>query len=70
MFLCFVTYIRPPVTGQVIPAAGAGGEAGPEKPSAASSDPPSQELSKSVLVMSGGEGYIDFRMGKGNTRAE
>ncbi|XP_035262847.1 C-Jun-amino-terminal kinase-interacting protein 4 isoform X7 [Anguilla anguilla] len=58
------------VPGQVIPSAGAGGEAGPDKPSAASSDPPSQELAKSVLVMSGGEGYIDFRMGDEGGEAE
>ncbi|XP_061080686.1 C-Jun-amino-terminal kinase-interacting protein 4 isoform X3 [Conger conger] len=51
------------VPGQVIPAAGAGGEAMPDKPSAANSDSPATELAKSVLVMSGGEGYIDFRMG-------
>ncbi|XP_036399735.1 C-Jun-amino-terminal kinase-interacting protein 4 isoform X5 [Megalops cyprinoides] len=51
------------VPGQVIPSAGAGGEAGSDKPGAASSDPPAQEMAKSVLVMSGGEGYIDFRMG-------
>ncbi|XP_016141615.1 C-Jun-amino-terminal kinase-interacting protein 4 [Sinocyclocheilus grahami] len=45
------------VPGQVIPSAGSGVEAGADK----SSDSP--ELVKSVLVVSGGEGYIDFRMG-------
>ena len=39
-------------------AAGGGGRAGGER------DSPSQELERSVLVMSGGEGYIDFRMGE------
>ncbi|KAI5103038.1 C-Jun-amino-terminal kinase-interacting protein 4-like, partial [Silurus meridionalis] len=48
------------VPGHVVPAAGAGGEAGTDKPAA---DSPTPEFSKSVLVMSGGEGYIDFRMG-------
>ncbi|KAB5555386.1 hypothetical protein PHYPO_G00033440 [Pangasianodon hypophthalmus] len=48
------------VPGHVIPSAGAGGEAGGDKPAA---DSPTPEFSKSVLVMSGGEGYIDFRMG-------
>ncbi|XP_047673166.1 C-Jun-amino-terminal kinase-interacting protein 4 isoform X3 [Tachysurus fulvidraco] len=48
------------VPGHVVPSAGAGGEAGADKPAG---DSPTPELSKSVLVMSGGEGYIDFRMG-------
>ncbi|XP_057213947.1 C-Jun-amino-terminal kinase-interacting protein 4 isoform X3 [Triplophysa rosa] len=47
------------VPGQVIPSAGSGGETGTDK----SSESPTPELMKSVLVMSGGEGYIDFRMG-------
>ncbi|KAJ8413716.1 hypothetical protein AAFF_G00082230 [Aldrovandia affinis] len=51
------------VPGQVIPTTGSGGDTGSDKPSTASSDPMAQELAKSVLVMSGGEGYIDFRMG-------
>ncbi|KAJ8246359.1 hypothetical protein GJAV_G00266860 [Gymnothorax javanicus] len=51
------------VPGQVIPSASAGGEAGLDKPSPAPSDPAAQEPARSVLVMSGGEGYIDFRMG-------
>ncbi|XP_072523946.1 C-Jun-amino-terminal kinase-interacting protein 4 isoform X2 [Salminus brasiliensis] len=49
------------VPGQVIPSSGSGGEAGTDKPAAESPAP--TEFSKSVLVMSGGEGYIDFRMG-------
>lgn len=52
--------LLPPNVGHVIPSAGAGGEAGTDKPTA---DSPTPEFSKSVLVMSGGEGYIDFRMG-------
>ncbi|XP_055746356.1 C-Jun-amino-terminal kinase-interacting protein 4-like isoform X3 [Salvelinus fontinalis] len=49
------------VPGQVIPsgaggAAEAGGDNGAE-------ENPQKQLGKSVLVMSGGEGYIDFRMG-------
>uniref|UniRef100_A0A8C1IP47 RH2 domain-containing protein n=1 Tax=Cyprinus carpio TaxID=7962 RepID=A0A8C1IP47_CYPCA len=47
------------VPGQVIPSAGSGVEAAADK----SSDSSSPELGKSVLVVSGGEGYIDFRMG-------
>lgn len=47
------------VPGQVIPSAGSGVEASADK----SSDSPSPELLRSVLVVSGGEGYIDFRMG-------
>ncbi|KAJ8363818.1 hypothetical protein SKAU_G00126490 [Synaphobranchus kaupii] len=58
------------VPGQVIPSAGAGAESGPDRPNAASSDPTPQELAKSVLVMSGGEGYIDFRMGDEGGEAE
>ncbi|KAF4085301.1 hypothetical protein AMELA_G00115500 [Ameiurus melas] len=48
------------VPGHVVPSAGAGGDAGSDKPAA---DSPTPEFTKSVLVMSGGEGYIDFRMG-------
>ncbi|KAM9837654.1 C-Jun-amino-terminal kinase-interacting protein 4 [Aulostomus maculatus] len=48
------------VPGHTVPSASLiGGEAGGDK----ATDGPSQEGSKSVLVMSGGEGYIDFRMG-------
>nr|XP_055031592.1 C-Jun-amino-terminal kinase-interacting protein 4 isoform X2 [Misgurnus anguillicaudatus] len=47
------------VPGHMIPSAGSGCETGTDK----SSESPTPELMKSVLVMSGGEGYIDFRMG-------
>ncbi|XP_066519376.1 C-Jun-amino-terminal kinase-interacting protein 4 isoform X2 [Hoplias malabaricus] len=49
------------VPGQVIPSTGSGGEAGTDKQAGESPTP--TEFSKSILVMSGGEGYIDFRMG-------
>ncbi|XP_062331188.1 C-Jun-amino-terminal kinase-interacting protein 4 isoform X7 [Osmerus eperlanus] len=49
------------VPGQVMASAAGGGEAGGE--AGGERDSPSQELERSVLVMSGGEGYIDFRMG-------
>ncbi len=52
MFFCF--------SGQVIPSAGSGVESTADK----SSDSSSPELVRSVLVVSGGEGYIDFRMGE------
>ncbi|XP_078146741.1 C-Jun-amino-terminal kinase-interacting protein 4 [Centroberyx gerrardi] len=45
------------VPGHAIPSGG--GEAAGDK----ATDAPSQEGTRSVLVMSGGEGYIDFRMG-------
>ncbi|KAG9350262.1 hypothetical protein JZ751_026616 [Albula glossodonta] len=51
------------VPGQVIPSNSAGGDMVSDKPSTAASDPTPPEMVKSVLVMSGGEGYIDFRMG-------
>ncbi|XP_067286848.1 C-Jun-amino-terminal kinase-interacting protein 4 isoform X2 [Pseudorasbora parva] len=44
------------VPGQVVASAGSGVEASAD-------ESPAPELMKSVLVMSGGEGYIDFRMG-------
>lgn len=46
--------------GQVIPSAGSEVETAADK----SSDSSSPELVRSVLVVSGGEGYIDFRMGE------
>nr|XP_057918016.1 C-Jun-amino-terminal kinase-interacting protein 4 isoform X2 [Doryrhamphus excisus] len=46
------------VPGQTIPSVSSCGET-----SEKTSDATSQEGTKSVLVMSGGEGYIDFRMG-------
>lgn len=57
--VCHV-YCAALLIGHVVPSAGAGGEVGGDKPAA---DAPTPEFSKSVLVMSGGEGYIDFRMG-------
>nr|XP_023686969.1 C-Jun-amino-terminal kinase-interacting protein 4 isoform X4 [Paramormyrops kingsleyae] len=51
------------VPGQVIPSAGVVGDTGSDKAGTASADSQTQEMLKSVLVMSGGEGYIDFRMG-------
>lgn len=51
-----------PPPGQVIPS-GAGGaaEVGSDK---GVEEHPQQQQERSVLVMSGGEGYIDFRMGE------
>ncbi|RXM36805.1 C-Jun-amino-terminal kinase-interacting protein 4 [Acipenser ruthenus] len=52
------------VPGQVIcPPSGIVGDSTGDKAGPSSSEQPSQELMKSLLVMSGGEGYIDFRMG-------
>ncbi|XP_045078532.1 C-Jun-amino-terminal kinase-interacting protein 4-like isoform X2 [Coregonus clupeaformis] len=49
------------VPGQVIPSgAGEAAEVGSDK---GVGEHPQQQLDRSVLVMSGGEGYIDFRMG-------
>ncbi|KAK2820907.1 hypothetical protein Q5P01_023866 [Channa striata] len=47
------------VPGHAVPSVSCGGEAAGDKATNASN----QEGTKSVLVMSGGEGYIDFRMG-------
>ncbi|TMS21916.1 C-Jun-amino-terminal kinase-interacting protein 4, partial [Larimichthys crocea] len=46
------------VPGHAVPSASCGGEAAGDK----ATDASTQEGTKSVLVMSGGEGYIDFRM--------
>ncbi|XP_068160973.1 C-Jun-amino-terminal kinase-interacting protein 4 isoform X2 [Antennarius striatus] len=54
------------VPGHMAPSASCGGEAAGEKVADAST----QEGNKSVLVMSGGEGYIDFRMGDEDGEAE
>lgn len=51
------------LSGHSEPSASSGGETAGEK----SSDTSTQEGSKSMLVMSGGEGYIDFRMGEFTT---
>uniref|UniRef100_A0A673CQW0 C-Jun-amino-terminal kinase-interacting protein 4 n=1 Tax=Sphaeramia orbicularis TaxID=375764 RepID=A0A673CQW0_9TELE len=48
------------VPGHAVPSASCGGEAAGDK----ATDAASQEGTKSILVMSGGEGYIDFRMGE------
>ncbi|KAM3860087.1 C-Jun-amino-terminal kinase-interacting protein 4 [Diretmus argenteus] len=54
------------VPGHAVLSASGGGEAGSDKVT----DAPSQEGTRSVLVMSGGEGYIDFRMGDESGEAE
>lgn len=46
--------------GHTDPSASSGGESAGDK----SADVSAQEGSRSMLVMSGGEGYIDFRMGE------
>ncbi|XP_064172035.1 C-Jun-amino-terminal kinase-interacting protein 4-like isoform X2 [Anguilla rostrata] len=56
------------VPGQVIPPAGPAGDAGSEGPG--SSEPQSQELVNPMLVMSGGEGYVDFRAGDEGAETE
>jgi len=48
------------LSGHADPSASCGGEAAGEK----TTDAAAQEGTKSMLVMSGGEGYIDFRMGE------
>uniref|UniRef100_A0A8D0A9V1 C-Jun-amino-terminal kinase-interacting protein 4 n=1 Tax=Sander lucioperca TaxID=283035 RepID=A0A8D0A9V1_SANLU len=47
------------VPGHAVPSASCGAEAAGDK----TTDAATQEGTKSTLVMSGGEGYIDFRMG-------
>lgn len=54
------------VPGHAVPSASCGGEAAGDK----ATDAASQEGTKSILVMSGGEGYIDFRMGDEEGEAE
>uniref|UniRef100_A0A674D193 C-Jun-amino-terminal kinase-interacting protein 4 n=1 Tax=Salmo trutta TaxID=8032 RepID=A0A674D193_SALTR len=49
--------------GVVIPSPGPGGDSGSDDPACESSDMATSEPAKTFLVMSGGEGYIDFRMG-------
>ncbi|XP_078135388.1 C-Jun-amino-terminal kinase-interacting protein 4 isoform X3 [Sander vitreus] len=50
------------VPGHAVPSASCGAEAAGDK----TTDAATQEGTKSMLVMSGGEGYIDFRMGDEN----
>ncbi|XP_028331462.1 C-Jun-amino-terminal kinase-interacting protein 4 isoform X3 [Gouania willdenowi] len=54
------------VPGHAAPPASCGGEAAADR----AADISPQDGSKSVLVMSGGEGYIDFRMGDDDGEAE
>ncbi|XP_071062909.1 C-Jun-amino-terminal kinase-interacting protein 4 isoform X4 [Pseudochaenichthys georgianus] len=54
------------VPGHADPSASCGGEAAGEK----TADAAAQEGTKSMLVMSGGEGYIDFRMGDEDVEGE
>ncbi|KAM6964261.1 LOW QUALITY PROTEIN: C-Jun-amino-terminal kinase-interacting protein 4-like [Tautogolabrus adspersus] len=54
------------VPGHALPSASCGGETVGDK----ATDAATQEGTKSVLVMSGGEGYIDFRMGDEDGEAE
>ncbi|RVE59208.1 hypothetical protein OJAV_G00186350 [Oryzias javanicus] len=53
------------VPGHAVPPSSSGGDAAAEQ-----SDASCQEGTKSVLVMSGGEGYIDFRMGDEDGEAQ
>lgn len=48
------------LAGYAAPSATGGGEAGGDK----AADAATQDGNKTMLVMSGGEGYIDFRMGE------
>lgn len=48
------------LSGHAIPSVSCGGEAAGDK----ATDATTQEGTKSMLMMSGGEGYIDFRMGE------
>ncbi|XP_061564447.1 C-Jun-amino-terminal kinase-interacting protein 4-like [Cololabis saira] len=54
------------VPGHSVPSASSAGDSSGEK----TADATTQEGSKSMLVMSGGEGYIDFRMGDEDGEAE
>lgn len=53
-------------TGQVVgpQSGGSGTDLAGDKAGPSAQEPGSQTPSKSMLVISGGEGYIDFRMGK------
>lgn len=60
-----VTPILCPLLGQVIcPEVGGSSELSGERTTVSAQEPNSQTPLKSILVISGGEGYIDFRMGK------
>lgn len=59
-FLC--DYFCFCVTGQAMPPPGSA-DSGSDEPPSESSDTATSEP-KTFLVMSGGEGYIDFRMGE------
>ncbi|XP_038591359.1 C-Jun-amino-terminal kinase-interacting protein 4 isoform X1 [Micropterus salmoides] len=54
------------VPGHAVPSASCGAEAAGDK----ATDAATPEGTKSILVMSGGEGYIDFRMGDDDGEAE
>lgn len=54
------------VPGHALPSASSGGDTAGDK----AADATSQEGSRSMLVMSGGEGYIDFRMGDEDGEAD
>uniref|UniRef100_A0AAQ6IPD1 C-Jun-amino-terminal kinase-interacting protein 4 n=1 Tax=Anabas testudineus TaxID=64144 RepID=A0AAQ6IPD1_ANATE len=54
------------LSGHALPSVSCGGEAAGDK----ATDVSAQEGTKSVLVMSGGEGYIDFRMGDEDSEKE
>ncbi|XP_053309985.1 C-Jun-amino-terminal kinase-interacting protein 4 isoform X3 [Spea bombifrons] len=58
------------VPGQVIPPSGSNPDISGEKGLASHQDPSSADQHKSMLVMSGGEGYIDFRMGDDGSESE
>ncbi|KAM8946299.1 C-Jun-amino-terminal kinase-interacting protein 4 [Pelodytes ibericus] len=59
------------VPGQVIcPSSESNSDNAGEKRSNSQQDPSSPDYQKSVLVMSGGEGYIDFRMGDDGSESE
>ncbi|KAJ8253855.1 hypothetical protein COCON_G00204670 [Conger conger] len=51
------------VPGQVIPPAGPEGDPGSEGPGSMASESLTDELVRPMLVISGGEGYVDFRAG-------
>lgn len=55
-----VTVCPSVLSGHAAPSASSAGEAAADK----AADATTQEGTKCMLVMSGGEGYIDFRMGE------